>query len=90
MNDIKLNHSYRKVKGLVLLLITAMVPLAINFLTNATTYFDLLKGLLCACVAVGSIFIYVHLEKIDPELDEVKAIVLKSRNSNDRDEPPSH
>lgn len=71
MKAIKLNHSYRGVKGLLLALIVMMGSQVGNVVFEAEEYFDLVKGLVCTLIFFGSIVLYVYIErKNEDEEDE--------------------
>lgn len=73
MKSIKLNHNYTKVKGAVLILLVAVGGALGNMLINAEDYFDLYKAAICLAAFVILVFLYVHLEREDPELEDIKS-----------------
>ena len=72
MEPIRLNHNYTKVKGAVLLVMIAIGGALGNMLIFAEDYFDLQKGIICAVMFIVLVFLYVHLEHIDPEVEKIK------------------
>lgn len=72
MEMIGLNHSYAKVKGALLLVLVAIGGALGNMLIFAEDYFDLQKAIICAAIFIILVFVYVHLEHIDPEVEAIK------------------
>lgn len=72
MDMIKINDNYAKVKGAILTIIILIGGALGGMLLNAEEYFDLLKAGICAIVFFILVFLYVHLEHIDPEVEEIK------------------
>ncbi len=72
MEPIRLNHNYTKVKGAVLLVMIAIGGALGNMLIFAEDLFDLTKAVICGVMFIVLVFLYVHLEHIDPEVEAIK------------------
>ena len=93
MEMIRLNSNFAKVKGVILMILVVIGGALGNMLIMAEEYFDILKAAMCAVIFIILVFLYVHLEHIDPELEIIKTrlgpAIDEMRLPDEDEEPPN-